>query len=219
MSKGSKHIPDNARFVGAWHLNLGIEDVHEALFLVRDSDQDSLWSITTLSEKITKTILARRKTREPGWFESPIDSGCVVSLSRHGTMRDASRRLVDAVVRARVHISSAGPPYLSGLLTSSTLAGIIGAIAEELGRNRRAARAAQRRNTAPIIQVAQELGLDPRPAGHSSSAWIADCPRRSHWLMISASRNDFGCGYCRRNGGPTELRAFCESIASLGHTT
>lgn len=55
------------------------------------------------------------------------------------------------------------------------------------------------------------LGLDPRPAGHNHNAWMANCPRTSHWLMISAEQNEFGCGYCRRKGGPAELRAFYET--------
>jgi hypothetical protein len=29
-------IPDHAIFAGAWHLNVGIDTTHEALFLARD---------------------------------------------------------------------------------------------------------------------------------------------------------------------------------------
>ena len=64
----------------------------------------------------------------------------------------------------------------------------------------------------PIIKMARELGLDPCPAGHNDSVWMADCPRGSHWIMISPSHNEFNCGYCRHRGGPAELQMFYDSI-------
>jgi hypothetical protein len=42
---------------------------------------------------------------------------------------------------------------------------------------------------------------------------MASCPQgRNHWIMISPSHNEFGCGYCRRKGGPEELRAFYDHV-------
>jgi hypothetical protein len=70
------------------------------------------------------------------------------------------------------------------------LESIVGAIAEELTRNSRVAAEEQCRHEAAIIQMARELGLDPRPAGHDDSAWMASCPQsRNHWMMISPERN------------------------------
>jgi len=89
------------------------------------------------------------------------------------------------------------------------------AVTEELERNALAAEAAQRGHEASILKLARELGLNPRPAGHNDSAWIADCPRRSHTLMLSPSLNELGCGYCRRKGGPAELEAFADHVKSL----
>jgi hypothetical protein len=65
---------------------------------------------------------------------------------------------------------------------------------------------------AQIVEVAGEHGLNPRPAGHNDSAWIADCPRRTHALMLSPSLNEFGCGYCRRKGDAADLRAFVKLV-------
>jgi hypothetical protein len=69
----------------------------------------------------------------------------------------------------------------------------------------------QRQHEASIITLARELGLNPRPAGHNDNAWLANCPRTNHWLMISVEQNEFGCGYCRQKGGPAELRSFYEA--------
>jgi hypothetical protein len=100
------------------------------------------------------------------------------------------------------------------ILTSGELKSIVGAIAEELKHNNQKAEEKQRQHEAPIISLAQELGLNPMPAGHNSDAWMADCPRRSHWIMISPSLNEFGCGYCRRKVDPAELQAFFNSVRS-----
>ena len=39
-------VPVDALFVGAWENDLGIDNINEALFLVRDERQDLLWSLT-----------------------------------------------------------------------------------------------------------------------------------------------------------------------------
>jgi hypothetical protein len=105
------------------------------------------------------------------------------------------------------------------LLTNGELKSIVEAIADELKRNSEATEEKQRRHEAPIIKMARELGLDPRPARHNDSAWMANCPYGSHWIMISASQNEFGCGYCRRKGGPEELRAFYDHVRSRRFST
>ena len=208
-------VPVDAVFVGAWHDYLGIDSLYEALFLVRDDRQDLLWSLATHSEKSTKQNLAAREGGDPEWAKSKITCGCAGGAPRGGTENKAAMRLLDALVRARVPYEFPRPPYLPGLLTRRELAGIVRAVAEELRCNSLAADAAQKVWKAPIIELANELGLNPRPAGHNASAWVADCPRRSHTLMLSSSLNEFGCGYCRRKGGPAELEAFADHIKSL----
>ena len=118
---------------------------------------------------------------------------------------------MNAYVRGQVYYSFPAPPYRRGLLTSGELENIVGAVSAEFERNGRAAEKEQGRNEAPIIKMARELNLNPKPAGHNKTAWIADCPRKSHWMMISPSLNAFGCGYCRRRGGPKQLKKFFES--------
>jgi hypothetical protein len=208
-------VPGDAVFVGGWRNYVGIDHLFETLFLVRDDRQDLLWSLTTHSEKSTKRNLAARKGGDPDWAKSKITSGYVGGAPREGTKNKAAIRLLDALVRARVGYEFPQPPYLPGLLTRRELAGIVRAVTEELRRNSMAAEAAQKVWKAPIIELANELGLHPRPAGHNGSAWVADCPRRSHTVLLSPSLNEFGCGYCRRKGGPAELRAFADHVKSL----
>jgi hypothetical protein len=208
-------VPVDALFVGAWDNDLGIDNINEALFLVRDDQQDRLWSLTTYSEKTTRTNLAARAGGDPAWMKCKITCGCVAGAAREGTQSKAATRLLDALVRARVPYQFPRPPYLPGLLASNELSDIASAVIDELKRNALAAKATQQRQKAQIVEVASELGLNPRPAGHNDSAWIADCPRRSHTLMLSPSLNEFGCGYCRRKGDAAELAAFVEYVKSL----
>jgi hypothetical protein len=208
-------VPVNALFVGAWDNDVGIDSYSEAFFLLRDDRRDLLWSLATHCEESTKQNLAAREGGDSEWVKSKIFCGRVAGAPREGTENEAATRLLDALVRSRVHNEFPRPPYLPGLLTSSELADIVEAVAEELRRNSLAAEAAQQVREAPIIKLANKLGLNPRPAGHNGSAWVADCPRRSHTIMLSPSLNEFGCGYCRRKGGPAELRAFADDGKSL----
>lgn len=190
-------FPENVEFLGyagGWDCYLGVDTVQVLFYLIRTKELDWLEVVI----KYSHSILSRN---------------CVMSIPRHGSKREAAARLLDTYVRFRVHYECPVPPYHSGLLTRGELKGIVEAIAEELTRNRRVAAEKQCRHEATIIKMARELGLNPRPAGHNDSAWMASCPQsRNHWIMISAERNEFGCGYCRRKGGPQELRAFYDDV-------
>jgi hypothetical protein len=205
-------IPDHAVFAGAWHLDVGIDTIHEALFLARDDDGDRLWSLTTPTENATRESLSARERGDRDWIKRKITYGCVAGAARRGTPREAASTLLGRLFRSRTHFAYSRPPYVSGLLTSQEIASIIEAIAEELRSNREMAEASRHNHEAAIIKAARDLKLNPRPAGHVSTAWIAGCARRSHFIMISPSRNEFGCGYCKRAGGPAELEAVCEEV-------
>jgi hypothetical protein len=205
-------IPGHALFAGAWHLDVGIDILHEALFLARDEHEDRLWSLITPSEKCTLESLSARERGDNGWVKRMITGGCVAGAARYEAPREAVRILMDRLLRARIHFSGPRPPYVSGLLTSQEMTSMVRVFSNELRSNAIAAEAASLDPEALIIKVARDLGLNPRPAGHNRTAWIADCARRSHFIMISPSHNEFGCGYCKRAGGPADLQAFCEGI-------
>ena len=75
-------VPVDALFVGAWDNDLGIDNINEALFLVRDDRQDLLWSLTTHSEKTTRENLDARESGDPAWIKSEITCGCVAGAPR-----------------------------------------------------------------------------------------------------------------------------------------
>ena len=191
-------FPENVEylgFIGGWDCDIGADTVQTLFYLIRTKDKDWLEAVLGMSRK------------------------CVMSIPRDGSKREAAARLLDAHVRSGVHYEWPVPPYQSGLLAGSELQRIVKAVANDRKRNSEAAERAQRRHEAAIIKMARELGLGPRPAGHNDSAWMASCPRRSHWIMISPSRNEFGCGWCRRRGGPAELKEFCDEVRALNTIT
>ena len=103
---------------------VGIVNINEALFLVRDDRQDLLWSLTTHSEKTTRENLDARESGDPAWIKSEITCGCVAGAPREGTQSRAATRLLDALVPARVPYQFPRPPYLPGLLASAELSDI-----------------------------------------------------------------------------------------------
>jgi hypothetical protein len=163
-------FPENVEFVGflgGWDCDTGVDTVQNLFYLIRTNDLDWLEVVKKLSSSI-------------------VSRNCVMSIPRLGSKREAATRLLDAHVRSCVHYECPAPPYQSGLLTNSELENIVGAIDEELARNSRAAAEKQCRQETAIIKMARELGLDPRPAGHNDSAWMASCPQSAnHWIMIS----------------------------------
>jgi hypothetical protein len=158
-------IPDHAVFAGAWHLNVGIDTIHEALFLARDDRGDRLWSLTTSTDTCTRESLTARERGDRAWIKRKISCGCVAGAARQGTPRDAASILMNRLVRSRLHFSGSEPPYIPGLLTSQEMAAIVDALEQELTRITVAAEADQQSDEAAIITAARDLKLNPRPAG------------------------------------------------------
>ena len=200
-------LPPDASFIGAWDLDVGIDTLHEALFLFRSERQDLLWAFTSWSAEATGQYLARRETGDPDWASKTISCGCVAGLPRRGSASDSATRLTRALVAGRVHHVFPRPPWAAGLLSAPELQQIVCEVEDELARNRKAAEDRQRGGEAPIIRLARQLKLSPTPAGTSEHAWLANCPGRGHALMLAPLTNQFGCGYCRQKGGPRELQA------------
>ena len=59
-----------------------------------------------------------------------------------------------------------------------------------------------------LVRTATELGLQPTAPRSQPNRVTANCPGTHHFLMISPASEQFGCGYCKRKGGPAELLAF-----------
>jgi hypothetical protein len=100
-----------------------------------------------------------------------------------------------------------------GLLTEAELLTLSRlATARQRGARQRAQRTAWAAEKFPphaIVSAASELGLWPEPDTEFDQRWWANCPVTHHRLALQPAADYFFCGYCRRSGGPAELRAFC----------
>ena len=209
-----------AIYLGRYDLPIGMAFTStEALFLSGGPDGWNLWVGMDEQETRLDLLVERVAAQGPGILTEVAGSGLVVSGALQGSPQEAARTLFRVLLRARVHHSLPCAPYQGGLLSAEELSREVSELKAELERNDQAAMAAQFANPSPIIQVATAFGLEPRPAGHDPDAWWASCPGGNHSLMITASPNQFGCGYCRRKGGPEELRTFCEDRGRKEATT
>ncbi|MFC2993362.1 hypothetical protein [Halomonas tibetensis] len=202
-------VPEDAEAACLHDISLGIVDViPEALFFRRHEGRDELWA-AGLTHK------APGKSREEQ-LASAYNQGRVAWSANQGTPAESAEVLFRALTAVRHgHVWPDG--YREGpLITKAAHQRIVGELEAEIERNRQEAEA---QSQAPIIVMARRLGLRPEPAGKSPSAWYADCPGKSHRLMVSSSANEFGCGYCRVKGGTAELEALhgqrCGSVIAL----
>jgi hypothetical protein len=210
-SNGSDHdgpfLPD-AYLIGVWDLDIGIDNLDEALFLFRDERQDLLWAFTSSSSQTMRKCIARRQAGDPEWLSEAITCGCVAGLPRQGNASEAATRLLRVLVVSRVGHAFPRSPWRAGLLSEADLERIVDEVKQEFDRNCKVAEVRQLTDEAPIIRPARQLNLSPRPAGINDRAWEANCPGRGHSLMLGPSTNQFGCGYCRCKGGPIASALF-----------
>ena len=180
-----------------YELGDGIYTATEILWFQRAADSDSLWSILYEQLPVDTAI---------GDIEEyASDLELLARAPVEGTRRVAAKQLFRELVRSRVGHHSPGD-WLDGKLVSRTgYRDVQRAVGNEIRSNRQAA---SRGIESPIIQTARILGLGPETTGRSPVSWQARCPKVNHYLAISSATNTFGCGYCRRKGGPEELEAF-----------
>ncbi len=98
----------------------------------------------------------------------------------------------------------------SGIITEIIFQEIITNIECELNQNPQRAR----NNRSEIINVAKTLGMTPEPTGNGTNSRRANCPGTTHLLYLSTKDNTFGYGWCKRKGGPDELRTFVKERCS-----
>lgn len=64
-----------------------------------------------------------------------------------------------------------------------------------------------------LIKYCESIGLNPVPDGSSPTSWKANClSGGEHFMMISTTSNEWGCGYCRKKGDINSLREWYRNI-------
>lgn len=201
-------VPDDALFVCAYVIDFMVDTVTEAAFLRRTADSDELWVTMDLGVYTIRRLAEGRLS--PRDLEAGLPrTGRVFAIPRKDDPRAACLVLLGYLVRTRVGHYWPGRFIAGGIVGKAAFKGLVERIEHELDENARKAREVE----TEIILAARELKLNPEPTGKGSSSWRARCPETNHPLYIDAATNSFGCGWCKRKGGPEELRAFVKERA------
>ena len=177
-------------------LHAGADSIPELVCFHRTRTHDELW-VAWPDADIDRIPF-------PEILDCSETRGRVARAPRGGRERDSARRLLKALVRSRVGFGWPVQWYAGDLVDEPAYMTLLDELSQGLDRNARAAR----KQKAPIIETARRLRLGPEPTCTSPVAWQARCPGANHYLYISSASNSFGCGWCRRKGGPEELEAF-----------
>jgi amidohydrolase len=198
-----KKIPEDATFACSYFVFMNPIETVESAFLRRTKKKDELW-VASWNYEFSGDLTDYSKREQ---FDS---FGCTVVAPRHGKENTASQILLEHLFRSRVGFLWPTHFIQSGIVTEAQFKGIIEKLKTELNNYAQIAR----ENRSKIVDVAEELGLRPEPTGLGPYEWVARCPGTSHHIYISTKTDSFGCGYCRRKGGPNELRSFVKERRS-----
>jgi hypothetical protein len=214
--KDMQQRPAMAVFLLAHEIYFVIEHFDQAIWFNRTEDRDELWAITEEFKELRPALAELRPDEQAGYIDNfGRHCACVLSVPRARSFDESVIDLLSCYFG-----SGAGTPLG---VEHMTAAGYISSAQFELLHQRVLSDGVRRErehkewsqlareNESEIIRVARELGLHPEPAGFGPVQWYARCPAKSlHRLMITTSKDEFGCGYCRVRGGVEELRRFVD---------
>jgi len=203
---------DGALFVARFGAYQGVDTSPDAIFLIGDASAWELWLLESMSDGDMDQALLHHENHNPQWRDFVSSKGLAVVGKGSGTAKVVAQRLLEVLLRGRANHSSPCPPFVGGLLSGNEISEMVTGLNAEFDHSRSIVIAHALSMATPIIETARLLNLNPQPNGQNENAWVANCPSGGqHSIMISASANEFGCGYCRKKGGPAELIDFVES--------
>lgn len=173
-------------FVCAYDVFIGIDSIGESAWMCRRSGSAELWT-------------------DGDYLEYGLS---VVDHDPPDDDLDAAEALIDLRVRAgRGHGVPTGC-IRDGLIDAAHFERILARIQAEEEETRQKA---LENRAAPILVACRELGLHLEPTPDHPDYWEATCPGTNHRLMLKGSTSEFYCGYCKREGGPEDLRQFVKA--------
>lgn len=187
-------LPGFLRLVCEYEEDVFVDGLRARLYFARSGDSDVLYHWNELDGG-----------PDPSDDQAPYVRATVAAVApRSGTERQAAARMLGAVWRSQWGTSHPRR-YRSGELVSRVVFRRVRGEIEAEWEARRAE--AEKHRGAELIRVAEELGLQPQPAGAGPHAWYINCPTgRGHRAQAESKSNQWGCGYCQVRGGPAELR-------------
>ena len=209
-AESSAALPEDAVALCAYELFvMAILDMDQIAYIRQTARGDELWMVT---EETPYENPTRASADEIAKIETLL-----LNQSRL-TMRVLTMTHTDSILRSGMFLLSEYFDAVCGFYSPVKFLAeglLIKSDYEEINQRqnatiRRNQEVASKQRT-KIIEVASELGLQPQAPLLNREIWSAKCPGTGHQLYINARKNEFGCGYCCRKGGPKDLRAFVAS--------
>jgi hypothetical protein len=198
-------LPGNALFACAYEVDFGLTSVDEAAFVRQTEYTDELWVATRKGDGPLLELIKAT----PGKAPRAADLQGIhraVAAPRESDMAAAVAGLLRHLFRSRVGFAWPARFIAPGVVAENAYRSLVDGLEAELDRNAEAAKARE----SAIVSASRTLGLHPEPTGTGPDHWKASCPETNHPLYMDAAKELFFCGWCRRRGGPEELRFFVE---------
>ena len=195
MAEPPSHPPDlpaRAEHVCTFVFHFGFAAADMVAYLVREGGVDEIWT--------------RLDTHRPAEVSASAPSS--------GSTAEAARSLFPIALRDTLGLGGGPTRFVAaGLIGQEEYDDVVAALEREYSQRRAQAEAARSAaktddGQGAIVEVAGDLGLYPDPSLQYPHLWTATCPGTGHQLKLDSAKGLFYCGYCRRGGGPDELRAF-----------
>jgi hypothetical protein len=196
-------LPEGCEFVCSYVNDFGIDQIDQAVFLKRTGERDELWIAAGITSP-TSRKLAEGIAPHDTPLEGTMTWGLAVSRDRYGTILSASIGMLEVLVLSGIGYSWPKQHLAGGIVDGQEFDSLVARMEIQINDKARDAKSGSN----DIVTTATELRLNPRPSDTGPNSWTASCPGTNHPLRISAESNTFGCGWCKRTGGPDVLEQF-----------
>ena len=213
-AESSAALPEEAVALCAYELLvMAILDMDQIAYIHQTARGDELWMVTeeTLYENPNRASADEIAKLEILLVNQSRQAMRVLSMTHTDSIFRSGLFLLSEYFDAVCGFYSPVKFLAEGLLLKCDYEAIVQRQNETIRRNQEVAR----KQETKIIEVATELDLQPQAPLLNPEIWSARCPGTGHQLYINASKNEFGCGYCGRKGGPKDLRVFVASRAGV----
>ena len=203
-SDRSSDIPCNAEFICAYEVDIILECLTEASFLVRTKTHLEYWKSSGLFDDTTVKQLSLGELSIDEFNKiDRLSTGLAFAFPRKESDSEVILFMLEKLMRAYYGFESVGS-YLHGSLVSEMEFNML---KMKLEQERNKIIEQTKNNETEIILAARELDLHPRPTGNNPGIWHARCSRTKYGMFINAKENEFRCAVTKCKGGINELRA------------
>ena len=206
-STSNTKIPNSAKLVCVYELNLVVDFIWEVTFLVSTKTHHQLWKASGMYvDPIYKQLENGNMSVDELNMANTFKRGIVYSCYNSIDEVSACLLMLECLFRAYYGYEDAREFILGGIINESEFTKLV----NRLNFEREEIKNKTKAKETEIVRVARELGLNPQPTGKLENIWRARCPKTKYGMYINALNNEYKCAVTKCKGGIEELRACVE---------